>query len=188
MKKYKAIVTSVMVALFITGCSANENEGANENLGLNRTNQDRDLSQTGYNPTTVNDRTDTKTNNNNNNNDNNNNNNTGQGNNQMRVTENIADRVEELKQVKRARVIVIDNDAYVGAVLRKGEDSITTEVKNKIEGAVRNSDTSIHDVHVSTNPDFVKRMDQYVKDVKSGKPVEGFTDEFQNLVHRVFPS
>lgn len=184
MKKYKALVTSAMVALFITGCSANENEGANENLGLNRTNQDRDLSQTGYNPTTVNDRTDTKTNNNNNDN----NNNAGQGNNQMRVTENIADRIEELKQVKRARVIVIDNDAYVGAVLRKGKDSLTTEVKNKIEGAVRNSDTSIHDVHVSTNPDFVKRMDQYVKDVKSGKPVEGFTDEFQKLVHRVFPS
>lgn len=188
MKKYKALVTTAMVALFITGCSANENEGANENLGLNRTNQDRDLSQTGYNPTTVNDRTDTKTNNNNNNNNNDNNNNAGQGNNQMRVTENIADRIEELKQVKRARVIVIDNDAYVGAVLRKGEDSLTTEVKNKIEGAVRNSDTSINDVHVSTNPDFVKRMDQYVKDVKSGKPVEGFTDEFQNLVHRVFPS
>ena len=181
MKIYKALVTSAMMALFITGCSANENEGANENLGLNRTKQDRDLSQTGYNPTTVNDRTDTKT-------TNNNNNDTGQGANQMRVTENIADRVEELKQVKRARVIVVNNDAYVGAVLKKGENSLTTEVKNKIAGAVKNTDTSITDVHVSTNPDFVKRMDQYVKDVKSGKPVEGFTDEFHNLVHRVFPS
>ena len=54
MKKYKAIVSSAMVALLITGCSANENEGANENLGLNRTNQNEN--QNGYNTTNVSDR------------------------------------------------------------------------------------------------------------------------------------
>lgn len=177
MKKYKVVISSAMIALFITGCSANENEGANENLGLNRTNQDRDLSESGYNPTrNVNDRTDVNQINNPN----------QDTNNQIRVHEDIANRIEDLKEVKRASVIVTDNHAYVGAVLKKGK--LTSDVKDKIANAVRNTDSSIEEVRVSTNPDFVERMDHYVKDVKNGKPVAGFTDEFQDLVNRVFPT
>ncbi|MGE7603258.1 YhcN/YlaJ family sporulation lipoprotein [Peribacillus sp. NPDC097675] len=177
MKKYKAVISSAMIALFITGCSANENEGANENLGLNRTNQDRDLSQSGYNPTrNVNDRSDTNQINNPN----------QDTNNQFMVHEDIANRIEDLKEVKRASVIVTDHHAYVGAVLKKGK--LTTDVKDKIASAVRNTDASIEDVRVSTNPEFVDRMDHYVKDVKNGKPIKGFTSEFQDLVNRVFPS
>ena len=37
---YKAIVSSVMMVLVITGCSTNNKQGANENLGLNRNDQD----------------------------------------------------------------------------------------------------------------------------------------------------
>jgi len=37
---YKAIVSSAMMALVITGCANNDKEGASENLGLNRTHQD----------------------------------------------------------------------------------------------------------------------------------------------------
>lgn len=174
MKNYKVIVSSAMVALFITGCSANEKEGANENLGLNRTNQND------YNTTNVSDRNERYpvgypnqyTNNQN----------------PIRVAESVANRIEDLREVKRAKVIVTDNRAYVGAVLQKGEDSLTSEVKDKIANAVRNADSSINEVHVSTNPDFIKKMNQYVNDAENGKPVEGFTDEFQNLVNRVFPS
>lgn len=177
MKKCKAVMSSVMIALFITGCSANENEGANENLGLNRTNQDRDLSESGYNPTrNVNDRT----------NINQINNPDQNTNNQFMVHEDMARRIEDLKDVKRASVIVTDHHAYVGAVLKKGK--LTTDVESKIANAVRNADASIEGVRVSTNPEFVEKMDRYVKDVKKGKPVEGFTDEFKDLVNKVFPS
>lgn len=180
MKKYKAVVSSAMVALFITGCSANENEGANENLGLNRTKQNENVNQNGYNTSNVSNRNDMYPIDNPNQYTNNQD--------QIRVPENIANRIEDLREVKRAKVIVTDNHAYVGAVLQKGEDSLTTEVKDKIAHAVRNADSSIDEVHVSANPDFINKMNQYVNDAKNGKPIEGFTDEFRDLVNRVFPS
>lgn len=99
---YKAIVSSAMMALVITGCSPNDKEDASENLGLNRTNQDN-LD----NPMNV---SDTRQNVNDDNNDN--------GVNDMRVSEDISNRVEALKGVSNASVIVTENNAYVGAVLK----------------------------------------------------------------------
>ncbi|MBR8645714.1 hypothetical protein KEH51_22020 [[Brevibacterium] frigoritolerans] len=62
---YKAIVSSTMMALVITGCATKDKEDASENLGLNRTHQDN-LD----NPMNV---SDTRHNVNNDNNDNNDN-------------------------------------------------------------------------------------------------------------------
>lgn len=126
---YKAIVSSVMMALVITGCSYNNKEGASENLGLNRTHQDN-LD----NPMNV---SDTRQNVNDNVNDNNNDNNDN-GINDMRVSEDISNRVEALKEVSNASVIVTDNNAYVGAVLKDGGDKdISNDLKDRIADAVR---------------------------------------------------
>ncbi|MGG4264578.1 YhcN/YlaJ family sporulation lipoprotein [Peribacillus simplex] len=171
---YKAIVSSVMVALVITGCATNNKDGASGNLGLNRTNQDN-LN----NPMNV---SDTRRNTNN---DNVNNNAT----NDMRVSDDISNRVEALKEVKDARVIVTDDNAYVGAVLTDGGDKdVSNDLKKRIADAVRGADPSVDHVYVSTNPDFVQRMHNYANDIKNGKPVAGFADEFRDLVTRIFPN
>ncbi|MGE7183830.1 YhcN/YlaJ family sporulation lipoprotein [Peribacillus sp. NPDC006672] len=173
---YKAIVSSVMMALVITGCATNNKEGANENLGLNRTNQDNlnnpmNVSDTRRNTNNVNDNV----------NDN--------GANDMRVADDISNRVEALKEVKNARVIVTDNNAYVGAVLSDGGDKdISNDLKEKIADAVRGADPSVDNVYVSANPDFVQRMHNYANDIQNGKPVAGFADEFRELVTRIFPN
>ena len=170
---YKAIVSSAMMALVITGCATNDNEGASENLGLNRTHQDN-LD----NPMNV---SDTRQNDNNDNNDN--------GVNGMRVSEDISKRVEALKEVSNANVIVTENNAYVGAVLKDGgEKDISNDLKKKVADAVRGADPSVDQVYVSANPDFVQRMDGYANDIENGKPVEGFAEEFRELVTRIFPS
>ncbi|CAH0141249.1 YhcN/YlaJ family sporulation lipoprotein [Peribacillus sp. YIM B13472] len=172
---YKAMVSSAMMALVITGCSSNDKEGANENLGLNRTHQDN-LD----NPMKV---SDTRQNDNNNNIDN------GNGINDMRVSKDISNRVEALKEVSNANVIVTENNAYVGAVLKDGGDKdISNDLKEKVADAVRGADPSVDQVYVSTNPDFVQRMKGYANDIENGKPVAGFADEFRELVTRIFPS
>ncbi|MDR4929193.1 YhcN/YlaJ family sporulation lipoprotein [Peribacillus simplex] len=172
---YKAMVSSAMMALVITGCSSNDKEGANENLGLNRTHQDN-LD----NPMKV---SDTRQNDNNNNIDN------GKGINDMRVSKDISNRVEALKEVSNANVIVTENNAYVGAVLKDGGDKdISNDLKEKVADAVRGADPSVDQVYVSTNPDFVQRMKGYANDIENGKPVAGFADEFRELVTRIFPS
>ncbi|MBT2615261.1 MULTISPECIES: YhcN/YlaJ family sporulation lipoprotein [unclassified Bacillus (in: firmicutes)] len=170
---YKAIVSSAMMALVITGCATNDNEDASENLGLNRTHQDN-LD----NPMNV---SDTRQNVNNDNNDN--------GVNGMRVSEDISKRVEALKEVSKANVIVTENNAYVGAVLKDGgEKDISNDLKERVADAVRGADPSVDQVYVSANPDFVQRMDRYANDIENGKPVEGFAEEFRELVTRIFPS
>ncbi|MGE6379325.1 YhcN/YlaJ family sporulation lipoprotein [Peribacillus muralis] len=172
---YKAIISSAMLAMVVTGCNSNGKEGASENLGLNRTNQNN------YeNPMNV---SDTRQNvNNMQNNDN--------GVNDMRVSDDISNRVEALKDVKSAKVIVTDHHAYVAAVLTddSGAKDVSNDLKHRVADAVRGADPSVDKVHVSTNPDFVQRMDGYSNDIQNGKPVAGFADEFKELVHRVFPS
>ncbi|MFD4816502.1 YhcN/YlaJ family sporulation lipoprotein [Peribacillus butanolivorans] len=176
---YKAVVSSAMMALLISGCTSNDKQGANENLGLNRNNQDYDT------PMRV---SDTRQNNNDlNNNDLNDN--VNDGTNDLRVSEDISNRVEALKEVKNAWVIVTDHSAYVGAVLNDGEDKdLTNELKDRIADSVRGADSSVEKVYVSANPDFVQRMNDYVTDINNGKPVKGFVDEFRELVTRIFPS
>ncbi|KQU20349.1 hypothetical protein ASG65_04670 [Bacillus sp. Leaf13] len=173
---YKAVVSSAMMVLLISGCASNDKQGANENLGLNRNNQDN------YDtPMRV---SDTRQNNNNLNDNVNDN-----GTNDLRVSEDISNRVEALKEVKNAWVIVTDHHAYVGAELNDGEDKdLTNELKDRIADAVRGADSSVEKVYVSTNPDFVQRMNDYVTDINNGKPVKGFVDEFRDLVTRIFPS
>ena len=173
---YKAIVSSAMMALVITGCATNDNEDASDNLGLNRTHNagaDHRLNVG-----------DTRQNvNNNNNNDN------GNGVNGMRVSEDISNRVEALKEVSNANVIVTENNAYVGAVLKDGgEKDISNDLKERVADAVRGADPSVDQVYVSANPDFVQRMDGYANDIENGKPVAGFAEEFRELVTRIFPS
>ncbi|TKH11459.1 YhcN/YlaJ family sporulation lipoprotein [Peribacillus simplex] len=176
---YKAIVSSVMMALVITGCATNDNEGASENLGLNRTHQDN-LD----NPMNVGDTRQNVNNVNNVNNEDNDN-----GINGMRVSEDISNRVEALKEVSNANVIVTENNAYVGAVLKDGgEKDISNDLKERVADAVRGADPSVDQVYVSANPDFVQRMDGYANDIENGKPVEGFAEEFRELVTRIFPS
>lgn len=170
---YKAMVSSAMMALVITGCSPNDKEDASENLGLNRTNQDN-LD----NPMNV---SDTRQNVNDDNNDN--------DKNDMRVSEDISNRVEDLKEVSNANVIVTENNAYVGAVLKDGGDKdIPNDLKERVADTVRGADPSVDQVYVSANPDFVQRMDGYANDIENGKPVEGFAEEFRELVTRIFPS
>jgi len=42
-------------------------------------------------------------------------------------------------------------------------------------------------VYVSTNPDFFDLTNGYIDDVNRGEPVEGFFDQFSNMIERLFP-
>jgi spore cortex protein len=91
--------------------------------------------------------------------------------------------------VKRAYVIVTDNTAYVAAELENNfEGKLTREVENRIADVVRKTDASIDNVYVSTNPDFINRMNNFVNDIGEGRPIRGLLDEFTETVRRIFPN
>lgn len=107
----------------------------------------------------------------------------------MSVADEAADRVTDLEGVKRASVIVTNRNAYVAAQLDdNAEGKLTRKLENNIANAVRKTDTNIQNVYVSTNPDFIDRMDNYVNDIGEGRPIGGLFDEFTEVVRRVFPN
>jgi YhcN/YlaJ family sporulation lipoprotein len=156
-----------MGALF-TGCAAgqeNENNGPETQNQANRNNgNDMQARNVNYN--------------------NKNNNQT-----RMEVADEAADRVNELKEVNQANVIVTNRNAYVAVVLDeqpKGE--IRKEVENKISDKVKSTDPDIENVFVSANPDFVDRMTDYGDKIQEGRPVQGLFEEFTEMTQRIFPN
>src|SRR5699024_10579016 len=57
------------------------------------------------------------------------------------------------------------------------DDDLTDEVKNKIADIVRDVDSSIDNVYVTTSPDFFGLTNDYVNDFNEGRPIEGFFDQ-----------
>jgi spore cortex protein len=107
----------------------------------------------------------------------------------MDVADEAADKVTDLKEVEDATVIVTDNNAYVAAKLEGGESmKLTKETEKMIGDTVRNTDPDINDVFVSTNPDFIDRMNGYADEINQGNPVSGFVKEFNETIRRMFPT
>ncbi|MGG3984600.1 YhcN/YlaJ family sporulation lipoprotein [Heyndrickxia faecalis] len=124
------------------------------------------------------------TNNNGNGNGNNNNNNN------VRVANRIARSIEDLKEVAQARVIATNDNAYVAVLLERNQnnDKLDKKLKNKISKVVKQTDPSINDVYISENPDFFDQMSDYVNDIRNGRPISGFFNQFNDTIQRVFPN
>ncbi|WP_210608546.1 YhcN/YlaJ family sporulation lipoprotein [Priestia flexa] len=107
----------------------------------------------------------------------------------MEVANGASDRVNALSEVKNANVIVMNRNAYVAAVLEdKKEGKLTKEMEAKIADEVKKANNNVQEVYVSTNPDFVDRMNGYVNKLEDGRPITGIIDEFNEVVRRVFPN
>jgi spore cortex protein len=164
-----AVIISGLTAILISGCATNDNGEGRNNLARNSSNVNEDIRNVN-NGDDVNDIEPRRL----------------ISQDQLSSADNAANRVENLKEVKRATVILTDNNAYVGAVLEEGT-KLTKGIEDKIASAVRKGDEAAERVYISTNPDFVERMDGYVNDLKNDRPVRGLADEFGETVKRVFP-
>ncbi|MBT2691210.1 YhcN/YlaJ family sporulation lipoprotein [Bacillus sp. ISL-47] len=182
MLKRKAILAGALTAVVLAGCGMNDTD-------MNETAQrNRDLSQ----PTKVNDSnygengrttepgidlTRTRTENQ-----------KREQSPRMRVADKAAEKITAIPEVETANVIVTDNNAYVAARLDNGNGKLTRDIEGKIADQVKSVDQDIDNVYVSVNPDFYDRMTGYTDDIRGGQPVEGFFDEFNETVRRIFPT
>jgi YhcN/YlaJ family sporulation lipoprotein len=96
-------------------------------------------------------------------------------------------KITQVPGVHKANVIMIGKNAYVAVVLNS-DHPLTSDLENQIAQQVKSTDPTILNVYVSVNPDFVSRVQTYVEDVRLGKPVTGFYNEFTEIVRRVFPT
>lgn len=118
-----------------------------------------------------------------------NNQNQNNNNSRMRVADQAAEKIADLKEVDRANVIVTDNNAYVAVNTKNNtSDRVAKDVEKKISRIVKSTDRDINNVYVSQDPDFFNRMTTYSNDIRNGRPIEGFFNEFGDMVRRMFPT
>ncbi|WP_257351956.1 YhcN/YlaJ family sporulation lipoprotein [Pseudalkalibacillus decolorationis] len=181
-KEAKLLLVASAFAIPLVGCNANDdnNQNAEENgvetqdIGNENINED--------NNGMVND-------DDGNNGNGNNANNGANGNNRYEVADKAANKVEALPEVGDATVLVTDENAYVAAQLQNNkEGEVTQEMEKKISDQVKSVDPDVNNVYVSTNPDFLDRVNNYVSKVDEGKPVEGLGEEIGEAIRRVFPN
>ncbi|MBP3041119.1 YhcN/YlaJ family sporulation lipoprotein [Bacillaceae bacterium Marseille-Q3522] len=107
----------------------------------------------------------------------------------MEIADTAADKVAALPEVDQANVIVTDNNAYVAASLtNRANRELSQETERKIADTVKSVDGDIDNVYVSVNPDLFDRFNNYAEDIRQGRPVDGFFDEFSETIRRVFPT
>lgn len=108
--------------------------------------------------------------------------------NRFDIAKAAADRITRLTGVKQANVLVTKHNAYVAAVVNIPSNQMPKALEDQIAKEVRVTDPTIKNVYVSTNPEFVDRVNQYVEDVRQGRPVAGFFDELNQVIQRIFPA
>lgn len=116
-----------------------------------------------------------------------NNNRTNNTTTRMEVADRAAEKISSMPEIDRANVIVTDNNAYVAAKLDPSTKHLTNKTESKISDQVKLVDPDIDRVFVSVNPDFYDHMNEYADDIRSGRPVSGFFEEFSQMIQRMFP-
>lgn len=185
---WKILMVSVTLASSLLSACGTDNN-ANDTAMRNQDNNH--LRNVNYNPNNTNRNYD----NNNVNQDNRNMTNrnvnmkNGDHNNRMDVADEAAEKIVSMREVDQANVIVTDNNAYVAAKLADHNGNrLEKGVETKISDVVKSMDPNIDHVYVSVNPDFYTRTTSYANDIRNGRPVAGFFDEFSTLVRRIFPT
>lgn len=107
----------------------------------------------------------------------------------FRLADHVVKKVTNLKGVKTASAVVKGNKAYI-AVTMKGKNENTKMEKSleeRITKQAKSADPNLKHVYVSTHPDFVQRLNNYVTQVRTGHPIKHLTNDLQNTIQRVFP-
>lgn len=100
----------------------------------------------------------------------------------------IARKVEDFNEVDEASVLITGDTALVGVKTKdnvKGE--ITTDLKQKIETKIKNTDNRIKNVAVTASPDIATRIRDMTFDIERGRPLSGFAVEIKEILRRITP-
>ena len=104
----------------------------------------------------------------------------------VRVADDVAQKVSAMDEVEDAYVLVTEQNAFVGVLLKEGTTE-TDELKSKVADEVRSDNGDFNNVYVSFNPDVAARLTEYADQIRAGEPIEGFIEEFTTSINRMFP-
>lgn len=170
---------SLLLIINLWGCGTNKNTDSKNDVNTTDTEENNmGNSTTGTGDNTTNE---------NNTDSNMNNDRTSTDKSKVEVADDAAGKITEMEEVESANVLVTNENAYVGVMLKEGTTD-NKELEDKISEAVRSTHSEFKNVYVSFNPDYAKQLNDYGKRVREGEPVEGFFEEFSDSIERMFPN
>jgi YhcN/YlaJ family sporulation lipoprotein len=137
---------------------------------------------------------------------------------QLRVADDLAQRVVQIPGVRAATVFVAGDTAYValdqgttqgrpadpgsmapgqphatpspsgGTTYGQTDVAVSDQLKSRVTDVIRKADPSIRVVRVSANPAVMQRFRTFSQDLQSGRPVSGVVDQFRAFVQRLWPT
>lgn len=168
MKKISILPASLLLALSLVGCANNDN--TDNTKGNEANNQNNTTENTGASESA-----------NGTNDANNGNNETN-----IEVADDVAKRISDMNEVENAYVLVTENNAFVGVILKE-DATENDDLKSKIADEVNKDNSNFNNVYVSFNPDVAARLTEYADQIRAGEPIEGFIEEFTTGINRMFP-
>ena len=100
----------------------------------------------------------------------------------------IANKVADIDDIESAACVITGNTAMIGVQFNEQyKGKMTDAIKKKIDQVVKQADTRIDRVAVTTDPDVVSRIRDIFRDIGQGKPVSGFAKEINELLNRIQP-
>lgn len=111
------------------------------------------------------------------------------------TTDNMSDRVnrivrevENVRDVRRAVVVITDRTALVGVDLTSGtKGELNSQIKREVEDAVKRADKDITKVSVTADPDIFTRIENIARDIGKGRPLSGFGTQIEEIIRRITP-
>jgi YhcN/YlaJ family sporulation lipoprotein len=168
MKKLSMLPASLLLVLSLVGCANNNNtDNTNGNEANDRNNTSENTgageSANGKNETN-NDKNETN----------------------VEVADDIAKRISDMNEVENAYVLVTEDNAFVGVILKE-DVTENDKLKSEIADEVSKDNSNLNNVYVSFNPDVAARLTEYADQIRAGEPIEGFIEEFTTGINRMFP-
>jgi YhcN/YlaJ family sporulation lipoprotein len=108
---------------------------------------------------------------------------------QVTGAQDLEEKITQLNEVDQARVVLMDQKAWVGVRLKdRVNGNLTDTVKTEIADLVKKEDSSIQTVYVTADANIVDRLETIRNDLAGGKPISGFSDELTEFGRRITPS
>ena len=99
-------------------------------------------------------------------------------------SENISDIIVELFGIDDATAIIFNENAIVGVVLSYDQD-ISEDMYDTIISLVKEKDSSIEEVYITSNPKLFKQIDNIVIDLLQGKSYDEYVVDINKVMDKI---
>ncbi|WP_042455797.1 YhcN/YlaJ family sporulation lipoprotein [Neobacillus dielmonensis] len=106
----------------------------------------------------------------------------------IRVSDAAANKAADLPDVNRAVVIVVDNNAYVAAVLDRSSPNFQTNgIENSITRTIKQVDKNVNNVYITSSPKFYRSFQGFARKIRSNSPSSDYYNDLTDTIRQAFP-